>query len=98
MTTVAALGFDDMPPLAFASAYNFISTPGLAAFTIKENFVASRDLSGFSELIGRMFDEEVIRPLSKERYRHRLSVQGEPLYYVAFVAEKVNDVSPAWLD
>jgi hypothetical protein len=45
-----------------------------------------------------MFDEEVIRPLSKERYRHRLSVQGEPLYFVAFVAEKVNDVSLAWLD
>jgi hypothetical protein len=45
-----------------------------------------------------MFDEEVIRPLSKERYRHRLSVQGEPLYYVAFVAEKVRDISPAWLD
>jgi len=25
-------------------------------------------------------------------------VQGEPLYYVAFVAEKISDVSPAWLD
>jgi hypothetical protein len=45
-----------------------------------------------------MFDEELIRPLAEERYRHRLSVQGKPLYYVAFVAEKVGDVSPAWLD
>jgi SAM-dependent methyltransferase len=98
MTTVAALGFDDIPPHAFAVAYNLISTPGLVAFTLKEEFVAKRDSSGFSNLIRRMFDEEVIRPLSKERYRHRLSVQGEPLYYVAFVAEKVNDVSLAWLD
>lgn len=98
MTTVAALGFDDIPPHAFAVAYNFISTPGLVAFTIKEEFVAKRDSSGFSSLIHRMFDEEVIRPLAKERYRHRLSMQGEPLYYVAFVAEKVSDVSPAWLD
>jgi hypothetical protein len=98
MTTVAALGFDDIPPHAFAVAYNLISTPGLVAFTLKEVFVAKRDSSGFSNLIRRMFDEEVIRPLSKERYRHRLSVQGEPLYYVAFVAEKVNDVSLAWLD
>lgn len=97
MTTVAALGFDDIPPRAFAVAYNLISTPGLVAFTIKEEFVAKRDSSGFSSLIHRMFDEEVIRPLAKERYRHRLSVQGEPLYYVAFVAEKVSDVSPAWL-
>jgi SAM-dependent methyltransferase len=98
MTTVAALGFDDIPPHAFAVAYNLISTPGLVAFTLKEEFVTKRDSSGFSNLIRRMFDEEVIRPLSKERYRHRLSVQGEPLYYVAFVAEKVSDVSRAWLD
>ncbi|MGH3838188.1 MAG: methyltransferase domain-containing protein, partial [Pseudonocardiaceae bacterium] len=97
MTTVAALGFDDMPPHAFAVAYNLISTPGLVAFTIKEDFVATRDLSGFSSLIRRMFDEEAIRPLAKKRYRHRMSVQGEPLYYVAFVAEKVSDVSQAWL-
>ncbi|MDQ3899453.1 MAG: methyltransferase, partial [Actinomycetota bacterium] len=98
MTTVAALGFDDMPPHAFASAYNFISTPGLVAFTIKEDFVASRDLSGFSELIGRMFDEKIIRPLAEQRYGHRLSVRGEPLYYVGFVAEKVSDIPRAWLD
>jgi SAM-dependent methyltransferase len=96
MTTVAALGFNDMPPHAFAIAYNLISTPGLVAFTIKEDFVAKRDLSGFNSLIHRMFGEEIIRPLAKERYRHRLSVQGEPLYYVAFVAEKVSDISPSW--
>jgi predicted TPR repeat methyltransferase len=97
MTTVAALGFADMPPYAFAVAYNLISTPGLVAFTIKEDFVAKHDLSGFSDLIRRMVDEEAIRPIAEKRYRHRLSVQGEPLYYVAFVAEKVSDVSLAWL-
>jgi SAM-dependent methyltransferase len=98
MTTVAALGFDDMPPQAFAAAYNLISTPGLAAFTIKEDFVTSRDASGFSELIRRMFVEKVTRPLAKQRYRHRLSVQGEPLYYIAFIAEKIEDIPQAWLD
>jgi len=98
LTTVAALGFDDMPPRAFAAAYNFISTPGLVAFTLKEDFVTSHDASGFSELIRRMFVEEVISLLTKERYRHRLSVQGEPLYYVAFVVEKVKDIPEVWLD
>jgi SAM-dependent methyltransferase len=98
LTTVAALGFDDMPPQAFAEAYNLISTPGLAAFTIKEDFVTSRDASGFSELIRRMFAGEVICPLARQRYQHRLSVQGEPLYYVAFVAEKMGDIPSDWLD
>jgi SAM-dependent methyltransferase len=97
MTTVAALGFDDLPPRAFAVAYNLISTPGLLAFSLKEDFVAKRDSSGFSSLIGRIFDEGVVRPLAEKRYRHRLSVRGEPLYYVAFVAEKVSDVPQALL-
>jgi SAM-dependent methyltransferase len=98
LTTVAALGFDDIPPRAFAAAYNFISTPGLVAFTLKEDFVTSRDASGFSELIRRMFVEEAISLLAKERYQHRLSVQGEPLYYVAFVVEKVKNIPQVWLD
>ncbi|MGH3547140.1 MAG: hypothetical protein ACRDQU_03260 [Pseudonocardiaceae bacterium] len=67
MTTVAALGFDDIPPQAFAVAYNLISIPGLLAPTIKEGFVAKRDWSGFSSLIRRTFNERVIRPLAKER-------------------------------
>lgn len=98
MTTVAALGFDDLPPRAFASAYNFISAPGLAAFNIKEDFVTTRDLSGFSALIGRMFAEKIIQPLAEQRYKHRLSVRGEPLYYLGFVAEKISDIPHAWLD
>lgn len=98
MTTVAALGFGDMSPHAFAVAYNLISSPGLVAFTIKEDFVAKRDVRGFSRLIRRMLHEKIIRPLAKERYRHRLSVQGEPLYYVAFVVEKVRDVCPSWFE
>jgi SAM-dependent methyltransferase len=98
LTTVAALGFDDVPPRAFAAAFNIISTPGLAAFTIKEDFVTARDASGFSELIRRMFMGEIICPLARQRYRHRLSVQGEPLYYVAFVAEKLGDIPQDWLD
>ncbi|PZS12172.1 MAG: methyltransferase [Pseudonocardiales bacterium] len=97
MTTVAALGFDDMPPRAFAVAYNLIATPGLLAFNIKEDFVAKRDSSGFNSLICWMFDEGVIRPLAEKRYQHRLSAQGGPLYYVAFVVEKVSDISSAWL-
>ena len=98
MTTVAALGFGDMPPLAFVEAYNLISTPGRVAFNIKEDFVSTRDPGGFSRLIRRMLDEQVMLPLAQQRYQHRLSVQGNPLHYIAFVARKERDVSEAWLD
>jgi len=97
MTTVAALGFGDMPPAAFAAAFNLVSTPGLLVFNIKEDFVSAADPSGFNSLIKRMFAEKVIVSLAEEHYRHRLSVRGEPLHYVAFVARKLSDVPEAWL-
>ncbi len=97
MTTVAALGFGDMPPAAFAAAFNLIGTPGLLVFNIKEDFVSADDPSGFNTMIQRMFDEKVIVPLAEEHYRHRLSVRGEPLHYLAFVARKLADIPDSWL-
>jgi predicted TPR repeat methyltransferase len=96
MTTVAALGFDDIPPAAFVGAFNLIETPGLLAFTIKDDFLRDDDSSGFSPLIRRMLAEKTIVPQAEMHYRHRLSVHGNPLKYIAFVAEKVDDV-PTWV-
>jgi predicted TPR repeat methyltransferase len=97
MTTVAALGFGDIPPAAFTTAFNLVETSGLVAFTIKEDFVAEHDSTGFSRLIKRMFAEEVITLIADEHYRHRLSVRGEPLYYIAFVARKLRDIPAHWV-
>ena len=98
MTSVAALGFGDIPPEAFARAYNYIEDKGLVAFTIKENFVSETDPTGFNLLIRRMLDEGILdQPLAEHRYRHRLAVSGDPLYYLAYVAEKTADVPENWL-
>lgn len=97
MTTVAALGFGDIPPAAFTAAFNLIGTPGLLVYTIKEDFVSAHDASGFRRLIDRMLANEMIVPLAEEHYRHRLSVSGEPLHYVAFVARKLGDIPESWV-
>jgi hypothetical protein len=97
MTTVAALGFGDIPPAAFAGAFNLIKTPGWLAFNIKDDFVGADDASGFSLLIRRMFAEGTIVPLAEKRYRHRLSVRGTPLNYIAYVARKTADIPADWL-
>lgn len=96
MTSVAALGFGDIPPAAFAQAFDYLDGGGLLAFTLKERFLASEDdESGFSRLIRRMQEQDLIETLVERRYRHRISVAGEPLHYVACVAEKQagHDVS-----
>lgn len=92
MVSVSALGFGDIPPQAFAEAYNLVSTPGLVAFNIKEDFVSKNDSSGFSLLIDRLIETEVFQPAEQHRYCHRLAMDGTPLYYVAMVGDKMADI------
>lgn len=92
LTTVAALGFGDIPPLAFAKALDLISTPGWLAFNLKENFLREQDTSGFSRLIRRLNREGYIQTLCYRRYQHRISIAGDPLHYVAVIARKLKDL------
>lgn len=93
LTTVAALGFGDIPPAAFLKALSFITTPGWLAFNIKEDFLRESDSSGFSRLIRQLAKEEYVQLQSYRRYRHRLSMAGEPLYYVAMIAQKLRPIT-----
>ncbi len=97
MTTVAALGFDDIPPRAFAEAYNLAEEGAWVAFNLKADFLERVDESGFRGLIRRMVREDAFQPMADRRYVHRLSIAGEPLEYVALVGRKRADVPEAWM-
>ena len=88
LTCVAALGFGDIPPDVFCAALHLVETPALVAYTIKEKFLGDGDPSGFSELVDRLDADGTLVTLRTERYQHRLSWAGEPLHYVAVLAEK----------
>jgi len=92
LTTVAALGFGDIPPEAFTTAYNLVENGGLVAFNIKERFVTDGDRSGFENLISTALDDGTLDLEAQRRYRHRLAVSGDPLYYIAMVARKRADL------
>jgi SAM-dependent methyltransferase len=96
MTCVAALGFGDIPPAAFAEAFNFVRSPGWIAFNLRERFLEDTDPGGFGEFIGRMLDEGVLEERARVSYTHRLSCAGEPLTYLALVAHKRGDVPLDW--
>jgi predicted TPR repeat methyltransferase len=98
LTSVAALGFGDIPPRAFAEAYNLVCDGGWLAFTIKEDFLGEEDKTGFSQLIEMMLEEGNLELRGQRRYRHRLSIAREPLHYVAMAARKRSDVPLAWTD
>lgn len=97
LTSVSALGFGDIPPLAFCAAFNAITTPGWVAFNIKEDFLTRRDDTGFSGLIHRMTDDGILTILDRQRYQHRLAANGSPLYYVAVVGRKRQEVPETWM-
>lgn len=92
MTTVAALGYGDIPPEAFLKAMELTTTPSWLAFNIKEDFLLDNDPSGFSHLIRKLIEQRYIQPQCYRRYRHRLSIDGDPLYYIAMIATKLKPV------
>ena len=97
LVSVAALGFGDIPPLAFAEAYNFVEDGGYIAFNIKEDFLDRRDDTGFSRLIRRLMDEGALEVRAQHLYQHRLSLAGDPLHYVAMVAVKRGHALEDWV-
>jgi len=97
LTTVAALGFGDIPPEAFATAFDYLADDGWVAMTIRDDFVTDEDPSGFARLLRRMDEEGALELSAERRYRHRLAVSGEPLHYHAYVARKRDEIAPEWL-
>jgi len=96
MTCVAALGFGDIPPLAFAEAFNLVGSPGWIAFNIRDRFFEETDPSGFGGFMARMFREGILKERTRKHYTHRVSVADEPLEYYAVIAEKLDDVPLEW--
>lgn len=98
MVTVAALGFGDIPTKAFIEALNIIQNQGWVAFNIKESFLNASDDSGFSKMIRELIFSKYLDVYHIERYRHRLSIDGEPLYYYAIACRKNADVPMEFLE
>lgn len=94
LTCVAALGFGDIPTKAFATAFNLVKTGGWIAFNIKETFLQESDVSGFSRLTKYLLTTDALEVHHLERYRHRISIDGRPLFYYALVGKKEFDISP----
>jgi SAM-dependent methyltransferase len=92
LTCVAALGFGDIPPAAYHRAAGYVAPGGFLAFNIKEEFLDVRYTHGFSEMMRRMVNDGVVRLEATRRYRHRLSATGEPIYYTAMLATKLEEI------
>jgi len=98
LTSVAALGFGDIPPEAFLKSMQLIKDDGWVAFNIKETFLDRSDQSGFSRFIRELIFSEYLDVYHLERYRHRLSMEGRPLFYFALVGRKTGKIPSDFLE
>ena len=98
LSCVAALGFGDIPPVAFAEALNFVAANGWIAFNVRDRFFEEEDPTGFGGFLRRLFREGLLEERARLRYTHRVSVDGEPLDYLAVVACKREDVPMEWAE
>lgn len=98
LISVAALGFGDIAAPSFIKAFNLIEDEGWIAFNIKETFMDNRDTSGFSVFIKNLILTEHLDIYHMERYQHRLSIDGRPLYYFALAGKKNNSIPPDFLN
>lgn len=98
MVSVAALGFGDIPVRVFAEAYNLVDNGGWIAFNIKETFLDNRDTSGFSVFIKNLILSEYLDIYHMERYRHRLSLDGRPLYYFGVACRKAGAIPESMIE
>ena len=98
LTCVAALGFGDIPVPAFLQGVNLLQTDGWLAFNIKETFLERSDTSGFSRLIRELIFSEYISLHHVERYVHRYSIEGKPLFYFAVICRKEKDIPADFCD
>ena len=96
LSCVAALGFGDVPPVAFAEALNMVGDDGWIAFNVRDRFFEEQDPTGFGGFLRRLFRDGVLKERARVRYTHRVSVDGESLHYLAVIARKRNDVPMDW--
>ncbi len=97
LTSVAALGFGDIPPRAFMTALGLIRADGWVAFNIKETFLDRSDETGFSRFVRELIFSEYLDIYRLERYTHRLSMEGVPLKYYALVGRITAPIPPDFL-
>jgi hypothetical protein len=92
LTSVAALGFGDIPPSAFSRSLSIVKCGGWVAFNIKETFLDRSDSSGFSRFIRELIFSKYLDLFHLEKYRHRLSIDGQPLFYFVLIARKLHEI------
>jgi hypothetical protein len=83
LACVGAIGLDHVPPGALPAALELLADDSLMAYTIAADGTATAD--EISRRLHAIEDQWRLEELTRERYRHRLTVTGRPIWWEAVV-------------
>jgi hypothetical protein len=84
LACVGAIGLDHVPPAALPAGLDLLADDSLLGYTLAE---ANRAVDGaeISARLSEIAERWRIDELARERYRHRLTVTGQPIWWEAVV-------------
>jgi SAM-dependent methyltransferase len=94
LVSVDPLGADEPAPNAFTEAFNLLAPGGWIALHLSEEAASGEIDSRFARVVLHMIAGGAFEVETRERYRHRLSTGGDPIYHHALVGRKIRDFDP----
>jgi len=85
---------EEPAPNAFTEAFNLLAPDGWVALHLAEETAGPQGESRFARLVHHMAGSGALRLETRERYRHRLTTHGKPLYHLALIGRKIRDFDP----
>jgi SAM-dependent methyltransferase len=94
LACVDPLAVEEPAPNAFTEAFNLLAPDGWVALHLSEDAAEDGSESRYARLIHHMIRGGALKIVTQERYRHRFTTHGEPVYHVALIGQKIRDFDP----
>lgn len=94
LVSVSALAAEEPAPNAFAEAFNLLAPDGWVATHLHEDASEGAPDSRYARLIHKMIGSGALSVVAQQRYRHRFTSMGDPLFHVGLVGRKRRDFDP----
>ena len=86
LISAGAFGGTHAPPSALVNALSLLPVGAPVAVTLDERWMDRSDPDGFGATVERLVEGGDLVPLERERFQHRVTTTGEPIFYDLIVA------------
>jgi predicted TPR repeat methyltransferase len=87
LISAGAFGGTHAPPAALINALSVLPAGAPVAITIDERWMDRSDPDGFGAAVERLAERGDLALLERERFQHRVTTTGEPIFYDLVVAK-----------